>query len=54
VALAGTLRLRGPWRSIRETECPSPRPWELGKTQSIDVIDGVGSAIRSDKQILAV
>src|SRR3982075_3183362 len=24
------------------------RPWELGKTQSIDVIDGVGSAIRID------
>jgi len=24
------------------------RPWELGKTQSIDVMDGVGSAIRVD------
>ncbi|HEX5231594.1 MAG TPA: NADH-quinone oxidoreductase subunit NuoG [Bradyrhizobium sp.] len=24
------------------------RPWELGKTQSIDVMDGVGSAIRID------
>src|SRR3954451_18527914 len=24
------------------------RPWELGKTQSIDVMDGVGSAIRGD------
>ena len=24
------------------------RPWELGKTQSIDVTDGVGSAIRVD------
>ncbi len=26
----------------------SARPWELGKTQSIDVMDGVGSAIRVD------
>src|SRR5260221_2208201 len=24
------------------------RPWELGKTQSVDVMDGVGSAIRVD------
>ena len=24
------------------------RPWELGKTQSIDVMDGIGSAIRVD------
>jgi NADH-quinone oxidoreductase subunit G len=24
------------------------RPWELGKTQSIDIMDGVGSAIRID------
>src|SRR6201995_3936274 len=24
------------------------RPWELGKTQSIDVMDAVGSAIRID------
>ena len=24
------------------------RPWELGKTQSIDIMDGVGSAIRVD------
>ena len=24
------------------------RPWELGKTQSVDVMDGVGSAIRAD------
>ncbi len=24
------------------------RPWELGKTQSVDVMDGVGSAIRID------
>src|SRR5213079_2863541 len=24
------------------------RPWELGKTQSIDVMDGIGSAIRID------
>src|SRR6202008_2881684 len=24
------------------------RPWELGKTQSVDVMDGVGSAIRLD------
>src|SRR5258708_19738555 len=24
------------------------RPWELGKTQSIDVMDAVGSAIRVD------
>jgi NADH-quinone oxidoreductase subunit G len=26
------------------------RPWELGKTQSIDVMDGVGSAIRVDNR----
>src|ERR1700719_1122452 len=26
------------------------RPWELGKTQSIDVMDGVGSAIRVDSR----
>src|SRR5271167_3843443 len=26
----------------------SARPWELGKTQSVDVMDGVGSAIRVD------
>jgi NADH-quinone oxidoreductase subunit G len=26
----------------------SARPWELGKTQSIDVMDGVGSSIRVD------
>src|SRR5947208_10204875 len=24
------------------------RPWELGKTQSVDVMDGIGSAIRVD------
>src|SRR5450759_3855129 len=26
------------------------RPWELGKTQSVDVMDGVGSAIRVDSR----
>jgi NADH-quinone oxidoreductase subunit G len=26
----------------------SARPWELGKTQSVDVMDGIGSAIRVD------
>src|SRR6201992_1428085 len=30
------------------------RPWELGKTQSIDVMDGVGSAIRVDTRGRAV
>jgi NADH-quinone oxidoreductase subunit G len=30
------------------------RPWELGKTQSIDVMDGVGSAIRIDTRGRAV
>ena len=28
--------------------CFAARPWELGKTQSIDVMDGIGSAIRVD------
>jgi NADH-quinone oxidoreductase subunit G len=26
------------------------RPWELGKTQSVDVMDGIGSAIRVDSR----
>ena len=46
--LSGNVSTYARWARLHRSICVCRRPWELTKTESIDVMDAVGSNVRID------